>query len=203
MTVIYYRIFKIAFYHSRAIQSQACVGYGSNDTTQRLNDRTLKKWMSETAQISVTPSPRFERRNDVMKNGRHLSPGENNDPTFSPNHRRRRKKFRKFKKEMKAGIVLCVIVVIFVISWTPFAILNLWALHSKKSTSLVSDAVVSRLAYFNSAINPPLYCLMNKTIRTAFRNVWFRIFKWLRIDNCFKCLKSQDSEITAFEMTIK
>lgn len=259
MTVIYYRIFKIAYHHARAIEQQACLP-SEGDTLKAYP--TIKDWLreatpnalvgtrsentdnngplvSESSNLTLN-SPmslhngkkqawsdtEYQSFNNINKsrprllsmqpdagesNGakmarprmQSLQPQQNSTRQATPNQIRRKRKLHKFKKEIRTGLILSVIVIIFVVSWSPFAILNLWALHTGKKTSIASEAIVSRLAYTNSAINPPLYCLMNKVIRRSMKKLWHRVFKFLRMERCFKWLESNDNEISMYEMTHK
>ena len=227
MTVMYYRIFKVAFHHSRAIRQQNCVSYGSSDNEVARSYPTMNNLLTPASStvsahsftVSETASNKQQSREASLgQNGDHenrpksftatrLHPYTNAEPKklelVPNNHRRKRRKLLKFKKEIRTGLVLSVIVIIFVISWSPFAILNLWALHSKKRTSIASEAIVSRLAYLNSAINPPLYCLMNKVIRASVKKVWYKMFKFLRIEKFFKCVQPEDKDVSVFEMSAR
>ena len=259
MTVIYYRIFKIAYHHARAIEQQACVP-SEGDTLKAYP--TIKDWLKETTPSAVVGAnhentedngsfvsedsnlalnaPRslingrkqawndtdYQSFSSVNKSKPRMLPtqldaAESNSPKMArprmlsvqplqqssrqttPNQIRRKRKMHKFKKEIRTGLILSVIVIIFVVSWSPFAILNLWALHTGKRTSVASEAIVSRLAYTNSAINPPLYCLMNKVIRKSMKKLWHRVFKFLRMERCFKWLEPNDNEFSMYEMTHK
>ena len=218
MSVIYYRIFKIAFYHAKAIEQQACVNRRPNDFKKY---PVINKWLvvvtdvkedsvsigmetlhSRKLSTSGLGSRRPSRLTPVgdIKHADTAGYGSDqpSDQKGSTQVRKERKKLLIIKKEIRTGLVLSVIVLIFVLSWSPFAILNLWALHTGKRTSPTSEAIVSRLAYANSAINPPLYCLMNKIIRKSMHKLWYRLFKILRINGLFRCKKPEDNEVTVY-----
>ena len=201
MSFIYYKIFKIAFHHAKAIEQQVvtCDKNGDNEVKP-----TVNKWLNATVNANFEASEshvetsygaiadnstnRRERRKSRI-NG--IGPDRNQTVDES---RKKIRRLLRLKKEVRTGLILFVIVVIFVASWTPFAILNLWSMHTGKRTSITSEAIVSRLAYTNSAINPPLYCLMNKVIRQSVYKLWQRIFTAFGHISCKKCTKSNDND---------
>ena len=222
MMVIYYKIFKVAYRHTRAIRQQEdCAQYGANDKMELKPYATVNEWMMQVSRGSMSVS---QSRNSIGSKSRtstcesYLSTAERvrknaeSYRTFEArkskvstnginNGRRRNTKLFEFKREVRTGIVLALIVVIFVVSWTPFSILNLWLLHTKSKPPLIGEAIVSRLAYLNSAVNPPLYCLMNKTIKKSFQRIWFNIFSILKLDKVCCCVKDEDTEICEIEHT--
>lgn len=204
MALIYYRIFRMAFHHAKAIEQQAnmCKEQEQSDGSDRNDPRpTVNRWLNAAIEAHLEMTE-FRRSVDrTASEDRNMTPGRYvvapeirpTDAMHFVNNRRinarrnKKKRLVRLKKEVRTGLMLFVIVVIFIISWTPFAILNLWSLHTGKKTPVISEAIVSRLAYANSAINPPLYCLMNRIIRRAMRKFWYRVLKSIGLGSCFKC----------------
>ena len=80
------------------------------------------------------------------------------------------------KQERRAAIVLAVVVILFLICWTPFfaiyvfeAFLPLDAYAGKRPQRFYAGIVW--LGYLNSTMNPFVYSCMNKNFRTAFSKI--------------------------------
>ena len=73
-------------------------------------------------------------------------------------------------REIKAALKLSFILSCFVISWTPFMALNIEHFsHPNKNIGIKVLMYFKLLHYSNSALNPLLYILLNKTWKAAFK----------------------------------
>ena len=82
----------------------------------------------------------------------------------------------KLKKETKAALTMLGIISVHVLSLTPFAVYNLYCLHTGYSDE-TADFVTSKIAYSNAFFNPLIYGLMNKIFRQGFYQIFYAIFR--------------------------
>ncbi len=89
-------------------------------------------------------------------------------------------KMRTIGKELKAAKTLAIVIGAFIVTWTPFMSLIIFAylycgpLAQPKCYEIVTNTSVKYckfLHYFNSALNPCLYVLLNKKWRDAFKKM--------------------------------
>nr|QBS47863.1 biogenic amine-like GPCR [Tripedalia cystophora] len=200
MSIVYYKIFRIAYKHMKMIRQQARTSY---DVNAEVKCTVMNAWTEcvvtatdrRNEENTVCESTNFGQRIQIiephlanLKRGSRFS----KNPIAMRQRREERRKKRTLKRELRTGFVLFIIVSIFVVSWSPFAILNLYALHTKFKPSPTAEAIASRLAYLNSAVNPPLYCLMNKVIRNAVRELWLSFFQICGLANRNNCKVAAD-----------
>ena len=82
----------------------------------------------------------------------------------------------KLKRETKAALTMLGIISVHVLSLTPFAVYNLYCLHTGYSDE-TADFVTSKIAYSNAFFNPLIYGLMNKIFRQGFHQIFYAIFR--------------------------
>ncbi|CAB3999669.1 tyramine receptor 1-like [Paramuricea clavata] len=92
----------------------------------------------------------------------------------------KRKSFHtKLKQESKAALTMLAIIGVFVLSLTPFAVYNLYCLHTGKRYE-TADFITSKVAYSNAIFNPLVYGMMNPLFRKGFYQVFYTIFRCKR-----------------------
>ena len=130
------------------------------------------------AEIEVTLL-QGDEDNDNNNNSNNNDSNKNNNDNNTNNKRKRSKRDwhsrhrAKFLwREFKAAMTLLLLLVVFVISWTPFMALNIE--HYRCQTCHIDTRLVKyfkMLHYSNSALNPILYVILSKSWRSAFRMV--------------------------------
>ncbi|XP_028391597.1 5-hydroxytryptamine receptor 1A-alpha-like [Dendronephthya gigantea] len=82
------------------------------------------------------------------------------------------KKFR-LRKEIKAAKTLGIVISAFFICWSPFFVLNFYAICRSCYASLRQDIIIAAkwFHYVNSVLNPLIYARMNKDFRDGFTRI--------------------------------
>ncbi len=82
------------------------------------------------------------------------------------------KKFR-LRKEIKAAKTLGIVISAFFVCWSPFFVLNFYAICRSCYRSLRSDIIIAAkwFHYVNSVLNPLIYARMNKDFRDGFTRI--------------------------------
>ena len=144
-------------------------------TNQRASQPTSQEASLRGSLTNQNAPPFFSNTQHKVKSYRR---NENKD--LKPTKRTTLAKTRSFqikmKKETKAAITMFVIVGLFVVSLTPFAVYNLYCLHTGESYE-TADFITSKVAYSNAIFNPVVYGLMNKLFRKGFYQVFYKIFR--------------------------
>ncbi|XP_046851626.1 octopamine receptor 1-like [Xenia sp. Carnegie-2017] len=82
------------------------------------------------------------------------------------------KKFR-LRKEIKAAKTLGIVISAFFICWSPFFVLNFYAICQSCYRNIGSDIIIAAkwFHYVNSVLNPLIYARMNKDFRDGFTRI--------------------------------
>jgi hypothetical protein len=82
------------------------------------------------------------------------------------------KKFR-LRKEIKAAKTLGIVISAFFVCWSPFFVLNFYAICGSCYASMRSEIIIAAkwFHYVNSVLNPLIYARMNKDFRDAFTRI--------------------------------
>ena len=82
------------------------------------------------------------------------------------------KKFR-LRKEIKAAKTLGIVISAFFVCWSPFFVLNFYAICRSCYRSLRSDIIIASkwFHYVNSVLNPLIYARMNRDFRDGFTRI--------------------------------
>lgn len=82
------------------------------------------------------------------------------------------KKFR-LRKEIKAAKTLGIVISAFIVCWSPFFVLNFYAICHSCYLSLPFDIIIAAkwFHYVNSVLNPLIYARMNKDFRDGFTRI--------------------------------
>lgn len=80
-----------------------------------------------------------------------------------------------FQREQKLSQSLAVIVALFAVSWLPLHFMNVAAFHGAMVPHQAFYVGIL-LSHANSAVNPIVYALKIRKIKSAFKMVWRRYF---------------------------
>jgi hypothetical protein len=87
------------------------------------------------------------------------------------NHSTRKSQMRISTTEARITKTLAVIIFLFVLCWCPFFTAYIIRSQDETQISPVLMDVFIWLGYFNSALNPILYAILNNNFRTAFKDI--------------------------------
>lgn len=114
-----------------------------------------------------------ERRGTI--NDINLSSGDLKAKSGSTKSSRRRimHKLRMFTKERKrANTIAVVILTVFICYLPQITLLIIRAIYGDNRLLLLLDAWADLLVYINSSLNPLIYCVRNREIRTALKEIF-------------------------------
>ncbi|XP_078000776.1 histamine H2 receptor-like [Glandiceps talaboti] len=77
-------------------------------------------------------------------------------------------------RENRAAKILAIITGIFFICWIPYTIANTWSSFAGRNLPYHADSVTQWLTLLNSAMNPWMHSLLNRTFRSCAVKLWHR-----------------------------
>ncbi|XP_070541942.1 beta-1 adrenergic receptor-like [Ptychodera flava] len=75
------------------------------------------------------------------------------------------------KRQTKAAMTVLIVVGVFMLSWSPFAIANTWSVATNTPLPVYVELVVTWLACLNSALNPYIYAVRTKSFQNGLMRV--------------------------------
>ncbi|XP_028399907.1 alpha-1B adrenergic receptor-like [Dendronephthya gigantea] len=185
--IIYIRIFMVVTKQAKAIRNTMQKVQTNQSTESPVNQQSLDLSTNRNSPLSQAANQSEAEVSTANQNGtRKLT------KSTIP---RRKSLLNKMKMESKAAVTMFVIIGVFVLSISPFAVYSLYCLHTGESYE-TADFITTKIAYSNAILNPLVYGLMNKLYRKGIFQIFHMIFRCKKRPDDFKRRSAQSTSFS-------